>query len=156
MTDKINEEYVSFETAKLLKERRFDDSCFYVWVKSSTSDIPSLKATVNFVEGEITTNRETLDVVTNSVYIYDMYTKVEAFLCPSLQKACKWLRLIHNLNVEVYRTACGYIGCIVTIPSGTDIKFLEDNGDDLASGQYTTWEKACEAAIKYCLEKLIK
>jgi len=73
----------------------------------------------------------------------------------TLQMAIKWLREVHNLSVEVYRTACGYIGCIVAVPSGTDIKFLEEDGDDLPSGQYTSWEKACEAAIKYCLENLI-
>ena len=69
--------------------------------------------------------------------------------------AMKYLREVHNLSVEVYRTACGYIGCIVAIPSGTDIKFLEEDGDDLPSGTYTKWEYACEAAIKYCLENLI-
>ena len=77
------------------------------------------------------------------------------YSAPTLQTAMKWLREVHNLSVEVYRTACGYIGCIVAIPSGTDIKFLEEDGDDLASGTYTKWEYACEATIKYCLENLI-
>lgn len=71
------------------------------------------------------------------------------------QKAMRWLREKHNLAVEVYRTACGYVGCIVAIPSGTDIRFFEDDGDDRASGQYTTWEKVCEELIKYSLENLI-
>lgn len=68
---------------------------------------------------------------------------------------CRWLREVHNLSVEVYRTACGYVGCVVAIPSGTDIKFIEGDGDDLPSGQYTTHEKACEAAIWYCINNLI-
>jgi len=76
-------------------------------------------------------------------------------MAPTQQLACKWLREVHNLNIEVYRNACGYISCIVKIPSGTDLKFLEYEGDDLASGTYTQYEYACEAAIKYCLENLI-
>ena len=121
----ITEDYVSFETAKLLKEKGFNEGC------STTYTSNGLFHTHNY------------------------RPLVEDIFAPTLQMAMKWLRLKHNLSVEVYRTACGYIGCIVAIPSGTDIKFLEEDGDDLPSGAYTKWEYACEAAIKYCLENLI-
>lgn len=127
---KITEDYVSFETAKLLKEKGFD-----------ASEIDAYFPFVYYSNGKM-----------------DFYDDDRPlFVCEAvtLQMACKWLRIKHNLSVEVYRTACGYIGCIVNIPSGTDIKFLEEDGDDLPSGQYTKWEYACEAAIKYCLENLI-
>ena len=118
----ITEDYVSFEVAKLLKEKGFDWNC-----------------------------------ESRRFYLEPYYDQEspDGVYAPTLQMAMKWLREIHNLSVEVYRTACGYIGCIVSIPSGTDIKFLEENGDDLPSGTYTKWEYACEAAIKYCLEHLI-
>ncbi|MBR1620741.1 MAG: hypothetical protein IJ669_01305 [Prevotella sp.] len=104
-------------------------------------------------------SEETYKLLRSKGYEGEMHAvcSMEGFTRPviTLSMAMRWLREVHNLSVEVYRTACGYIGCIVAIPSGTDIKFLEEDGDDLPSGQYTTWENACEAAIKYCLENLI-
>lgn len=123
------EDYVSFKTAKLLKNKNFDWNCDTYYTENGSVTYTQLKYNHNGIK--------------------NCYSR------PTLQIAMKWLREVHNLNVEVYRTACGYIGCIVNIPSGTDIKFLEDDGDDLPSGQYTKWEYACEASIKYCLENLI-
>lgn len=128
----ITEDYVSFEIAKLLKEKGFNWDCITYYVDFEPNDV---KYSMLFENNTTWEER--------------------CYSAPTLQMAMKWLREVHNLSVEVYRTACGYIGCIVAIPSGTDIKFLEEDGDDLPSGQYTSWEKACEAAIKYCLENLI-
>ena len=128
----IKEDYVSFETAKLLKEKGFDESCYQKYDD----------------EGYLSFNHVGY---INSESPSDDFSA----LAPTHQMAMKWLREVCNLSVEVYRTACGYVGCIVSIPSGTDIKFLEEDGDDLPSGTYTKWEYACEATIKYCLEKLI-
>lgn len=139
----ITEDYVSSDIAKLLREKGFDwdDSPFSSeqekdeWIQNNSYSIPN----PNY-NADIPFDSETLTMVAPHI---------------SLQKAMKWLRVVHNLSVEVYRTACGYVGCIVTIPSGTDIKFLEEDGDDVSSGQYTKWEYACDASIKYCLENLI-
>ena len=131
----LEEDFCSYEVAKLLKEKGFDEPCIRHWDCDDHSlygynDIP----------------------ISNSELQANEYN---GFSAPSQSMAMKWLREEHNLSVEVYRTACGYIGCIVAIPSGTDIQFLEEDGDDLPSGQYTTWEKACEATLKYSLENLI-
>lgn len=125
----ITEDYVSFETAKLLKEKGFTENCLMRYNKAGGLVEESYKFNWNF---------QTID-----------------YSAPTLQMVMKWLREMHNLSIEVYRTACGYIGCIVNIPNGTDIKFLEEDGDDLPSGQYTKWEYACEASIRYCLENII-
>ena len=115
----ITEDYVSYETAKLLKEKGFKGEFHkHYWGYENGKEF--------LTEGSF-----------NPEYDYS---------APTLQVTMKWLREVHNLSVEVYRTACGYVGCIVAIPNGTDIKF---------SGQYTKWEYACESAIKYCLKNLI-
>ena len=69
----------------------------------------------------------------------------------------KWLREVHNLVIEPYRTACGYLYTVSSIPFGSCRYDNSDafDGDDEDSGQWTTWEKACEDDIKYCLENLI-
>lgn len=126
----ITEDYCSFELSKLLKEKGFNAS--------------KIDAYFPFV---YYSNRK--------MDFYDDDTPLFVCEAVTLQLAMKWLIEAYNLSVEVYRTACGYIGCIVNIPSGTDIKLLEENGDDKASGQYTKPELATEDAIKYCLEYLI-
>lgn len=133
----ITEDYVSFEVAKLLKKKGFNEKLltFYLTDEDKKEGYFQLMA---FTDDTIDNNHSD-----------------HCYLAPTLQMAIKWLREVHNLSVEVYRTACGYISCIVAVPSGTDIKFLEEDGDDLPSGQYTKWKYACEAAIKYCLENLI-
>lgn len=133
----LTEDYVSLETAKLLKEKGFPQD-------------PYICNTVYKPNGKFCINAKSFW----NPFCFALLNR-EYYMTPTLGVACKWLREFHNLNVEVYRTACGYIGCIVAIPSGTDIKFLEDDGDDKASGTYTKPELAYEATIKYCLEYLI-
>lgn len=125
----ITEAYVSFETAKLLKEKGFD---------CETDKYYS-------PEGRELTCLDDRDAEELG------YVKR-----PTLQLACKWLREVHNLCIEPYRTACGYLYTISTIPYGTNLYSDHYKGNDEDSGQWTTYEKAVEAAIKYCLENLIK
>ena len=136
----ITEDYVSFETAKLLKEKGFDEDCryFYDYKKPKSGYL---------------SNKRYGENIHNS----NDYEGRELAVCPTLQMAMKWLREVHNLVIEPYRTACGYLYTISSIPYGST-KY--DNceaydGDDEDSGQWSTWEKACEDGIKYCLEKLI-
>lgn len=132
----ITEDYVSFETAKLLKEKGFNTQC---WMYYSPD---------TFGPKMFHTQRKG-----NSQLIPEW----EECVCPTLQMAMKWLREVHNLHIEVYRTACGYLYIISKVPTGSDLYDNGDayDGDDENSGQWTTYEKACEAAIKYCLENLI-
>ena len=138
----ITEDYVSFEVAKLLRDKGFNDKCIYYYIQ--TKEMFEIDTRYHIA----LTTQELLD-------LQIIGEKEDRYAAPTQAITMRWLREVHNLSVEVYRTACGYIGCITAIPSGTDIKFLETNGDDLASGQYTKWEYACEATIKYCLEHLI-
>lgn len=130
----ITEDYVSFETAKLLKEKDFNEACRMFYCKPH--------------EGYLSNNRR--DAWWNSDLRKDM-----TCTCPTLQMAMKWLREVHNLCIEPYRTACGYLYTISKIWTGSEIYSDEFNGDDEDSGQWTTYEKAVEAAIKYSLENLI-
>lgn len=120
------EDYVSFETAKLLKEKGFTANIHGMY----DHDGKFCEATFTNVEP-----------------YYSCYA-------PTLQMAMKWLRKEHNLCIEPYRTACGYLCTISKIPTGSEIYGQKYEGDDEDSGQFTTYEKACEAAIKYCLNNI--
>ena len=129
----ITEDYVSFETAKLLKESGFNEDTNYHYGNDK----------VLYGEDDIKLNN------------YDLESNgYNGFSAPTLQMAMKWLREVHNLHIEVYRTACGYLYIISKVPTGSDIYDNGDayDGDDEDSGQWSTYEKACEAAIKYCLK----
>lgn len=131
----ITEDYVSFETAKLLKEKGFD------------CEKESITAMYR-KDGEF------YSLSSSDPYYYD-YNDFDEYdyIAPTIQMAMKWLREVHNLVIEPYRTACGYLYTISSIPYGSTLYDNSQafNGDDENSGQWTTWEKACKDGIKRCL-----
>jgi len=76
------------------------------------------------------------------------WNKTEFISKPTLQTAMKWLREAHNLNIGIlfghlrdFKTHWNFY--IEGIELGRESMFFH------------TYEEACEAAIKYCLENLI-
>ena len=125
----VTEDYVSFETAKLLKEKGFDEpcECFY----DTENNDPSI------VNGWM--------VISNSEL------EKREFVCysaPTLQMAIKWLRENHKIQIVVspYNTL-----------NKTWSYYIFKDFEPLTQRFYVfeTYEEACEAAIKYCLENLI-
>lgn len=141
--EQIQEAYVSFETAKLLKEKGFDEKCFTYFDKNGVAYV--------FTTGGVAerVNNTELD-------IYSPRIIQPECVRPTQQMVMAWLRLKYNLSIEPYRTACGYLYIISNIPYGTTLYSDHYNGDDEYCGQWTKWELACEAGIKYCLENLVK
>lgn len=124
----ITEDYVSIETAKLLKEKGFDEVCF--------------KYALN---GKIYNYGD---------FVICHKDDVEVGI-PILQSAMKWLREIHNLHIMI--DCIGFENYLPTIQfthSCKDVKF-ESKINKLGGNGFDTYEEACEEAIKYCLENLI-
>lgn len=69
----ITEDYVSFETAKLLKEKGFDEKCNMAYFN---------KTLVDYTMFGFCLGGDLLD-------------------CPTLQMAMKWLREIHKIDITV-------------------------------------------------------
>lgn len=139
----ITEDYVSFEVAKLLKEKGFNEQCTYMYDSQH-------KLYSTFEQCRQVTR-------SNSDWIhYVGQLDIVPIAAPTHQMTLKWLREVHNLCIEPYRTAAGYLYTISNIPYGSYKANSQYDADDEDSGQYTTYEKACEAAIKYCLINLIK
>lgn len=110
----ITEDYVSFETAKLLKEKGFDEEC-------------------------------------------QKYYGDYKYPCPTLQMAMKWLREEKHYYIQVMLDgwACGDHSGYYVVIQKTDSDFEIMLSDAVDEVFYQTYEEACEAAIKYCLENLI-
>ena len=131
----IIEDYVSYEIAKLLKEKGFDEICSYIW------GIPAINKGY-VLQKWIITNRQ----IKNSDLIEGAYT------APSQSLALKWLREVHNLHITIkpYITEDGNMYLF-------EIYKLEAEKFTLIKTK-TGFEKselANEAALKYTLENLI-
>ena len=141
----ITEDYVSFELAKLLKEKGFNEKClmWYYGKNIINSDGNPLKADT------------LLKAQTNSGTIKNEHT-IHACTAPTLQMAMKWLREKHNRNITV--KAHNNVARLKTIYYIEVQNLLEPAGMGFCVNGCTfrdTYEEACEAAIKYCLENLI-
>lgn len=123
----ITEDYVSFETAKLLKEKGFD-----VYVRS-------------FYEKDVYRTKEEFN--TNNV-LWNWNISDFRYSAPTLQMAMKWLREVYNLYIEMKISKNTFLwGFRVSLSNGST-SYSHAN-------VFSNYEEACEAAIKYCLEKLI-
>lgn len=138
----ITEDYVSFETAKLLKEKGFDGRCDYEYGFPAGIEQGAILQKWRISHDGRVQNSELID---------------DACSAPTLQMAMKWLREEKRYYIQVMLDswACGgHLGYYVVIQK-TDSDFemmLQDAVDEVF---YQTYEDACEAAIKYCLENLI-
>ena len=130
----IAEDYVSFETAKLLKEKGFN--------------IPTW-----------THYEDNNEIVFGDNYNWNN-SPLGQISAPTLQMAIKWLRIEHNIHIEphIVRTARSY----GYMPNYVDLKNLTPNlpfnGFDFNNpDKYvcSTPGKACEVTMLYCLENLI-
>ena len=138
----ITEDYVSFETAKLLKEKGFNEEviCYY-------DDGGSLNLN-KFVEFQCC----------NEGYGSGV------FAAPTLQNAMKWLREVHHIHTEIclYKTNESDVEPMKSrkVPYytfGVWDTITGDNIDKRFTNDFIgdTYEEACEAALKYCIENLI-
>jgi len=127
----ITEDYVSFETAKLLKDKGFNSD------SGDTSRFYLPNGNERWKYGHY--------------HDFDIKDRIE---CPTLQMAMKWLREVHNLVIQVEFIDFLEHGevWLYSIIERNTIKRLTYRDEDFTEHSY---EKACEAAIKYCLENLI-
>ena len=124
----IIEDYVSFETAKLLKEKGFDWNCITYYVDSNHNNV-------------------------QYSMLFENNTTWEECCCsaPTHQMAMKWIREVHNINIDIVsvwnQKRFEYQVFVVT-PENAKHCYIDDK-------LYLGYEEAVEAGLKYCLENLI-
>jgi hypothetical protein len=127
----IEEVYVSFEVAKLFKEKGFDGECSSFYTTSGTSRWEY-----------------------QHYHDFDIRDRIE---CTTQAMAMRWLRECHNISIEInsfwngsdndeFRFSNYTYGFRVDTPNFTD---------RYRKSAFESYEEAVEAAIKYCLENLI-
>ena len=158
----ITEDYVSFEIAKLLKAKGFDEKCSYVWMLDKANNPEDTDgvykvASPCFMEGESYVSNEDIDRV---LEYYDEYYHKDAFLCPTLQMAMKWLREEHSIIIivepHIFNTQEGratQFSFSVWVEDNYEDPYFDDSEHQFES--FSTYEKTCDVAIKYCLTNLV-
>lgn len=143
----INEDYVTFETAKLLKEKGFV--------------VPYDSFRGVYINGEFLRRDPGQGFLHN---IGDEIIEV----C-SLQMAMKWLREVHKKFIDVYSYSDSFdefihgwsffirpLKYVENIGWNWDDSFKAVTDKNMSDDKtYKTYEEACEAGIKHCLENLI-
>ena len=135
----IPEAYVSFEIAKLLKEKGFNENTLMVYM--SYGDLCKC-------------NR--YDSISNSNY-NDITKNYFECTAPTHQMACAWLREVYGIYVSAI--PCAKQHTIVWQQNIINLKPIKEGGMFLQlephRKDYNSYEEAVEAALKYSLENLI-
>lgn len=128
----IEEAYVSFENAKLLKEKGFNEPCLWGYDPYCASFARVMSEPRNSELNE-----------------YE-YSK------PTHQVAMRWLREVHHiyLNINVRVILGQWSGYDISIHATDNDGFLNKK-IPIVLKDNMSYEQACEAVIKYCLENLI-
>jgi hypothetical protein len=128
----ITEDYVSFEIAKLLKEKGFDEKLFTCYVTDKDKK-EGCFLIMSFTDDKIDNNHSDL-----------------CYSAPTLQMTMKWLREVHKAFISIIYENDGVFTANLKVPlKGVDC--MIDNKHNC----WLTYEEAVEASIKYCLENLV-
>ena len=121
----MTEELVTLETAKLLKEKGFNEYC---------KDIINHKG-----------------IMMETIFRTSKDLPKLFYSCPTQSVAQKWLRETKNIHICVYNCACGYGYEIYKADNGTHItsSVYEGPNDD---GKWDVYEDALEAGLQEALK----
>ena len=120
----ITEQYVSFETAKLAKEKGFNEPCRHY-----------------YLNGAKEVNNETI-MIYDLPYPYNSTDK-NYFAAPTQSLLARWLREKHKLFIEVT------VDSIRLIREGDSTKYYTNNKEEFRS-----YEEAMEAGLQDALKLL--
>jgi hypothetical protein len=139
----ITEDYCSYEVAKLLKEKGFDEHCWKLY-ELGDCDIPVLLNGFELSEESSFWNNKYLELYKKEhSYINDICS------APTHQMAMKWLREVRSIAIEPMLLSNGWFCQIERILEDFCKEYIDE------TDSYKTYEESVESAIKYCLENLI-
>lgn len=124
----IEEQYVSLETAKLLKDAGFDVPC-----------------TSQYTEGTVIWNVE---------YPYNFNQDDFGYSRPTQALTARWFREVHGIHVCTDVNASGWYYNLCKSDNGTHISWSSYQGPN-DGGQWDSYEEAMEAGLQKVI-KLIK
>lgn len=131
----IQEAYVSFKTAKLLKRKGFDCECYLFYSK----------------EGKCYWYR--VDGILETISNIHCPTRLIEVNCtaPTQQMAMRWLRENHHIHIMVdCLGSSNYLPTIQITNSSKDVT-VEGSESRIGGNGFDTYEEAVESALQYVL-----
>lgn len=131
----ITEDYVSYEVAKLLKEKGFPMiEHLFMYVNKDNVFMTNHYACLKLPQEEYKN-------------FYEVYIPTITH-----QMAMKWLRENKGLFINIGQSKCMSAPIKYRFSIWKDVTYIGKSGD---TGDYFTYEEAVETALKYCLTELI-
>ena len=140
MNNTITEDYVSFETARLLKEKGFDVPVYTYYTKAITK----------------TSGEQMYAYVwhSNAAKNFNNTHKDGFFSCPTIQMVMKYLREVYHLLIVIdYECEDCYVSDMYSMSEFDECGEHKHYPPTFVNCK--TYEQACEAAIKYYLENVL-
>lgn len=140
----IIEDYVSFETAKLLKERGFNEECL----------------------GTYNTSNKELSISSDFPYKNDINDDI-FIAAPTHQRVMKWLREVHKIFITIYSVSFPIreqhvytelhepVHYHFTIEKWSEYGLKQPLTDCGEFARHNYYDEAVECAINCCLENLV-
>lgn len=151
----ITEDYVSFETAKLLKQKGFSENtiCKYADTGGITEqwydNYRERLLHFDYDEGYLIEPQEPKEQ-------YEIIG--DTISAPTLQMTMKWLREVHGIIITIDFDEYELTSDNKKVGYGWNIQKVEIPTEyfKISTMAYDTYEEAVEAAIKHCLTNLIE
>lgn len=154
----MTEDFVTFEIAKKLKEKGFNEKCLFAYNDEQVINPKVVKEYGNLSDDgyyELTEDGGG-KLKWDNVYIYEqqiilrdkIIIKRNFIDAPTIAQVLKWLREEKNIHIEIRLFTCGY---------GFDIYKIYPKERIVWSGtlEYETFEQAAIRGIEYTLYNLI-
>lgn len=137
----ITEDYVSFEVAKLLKEKGFNEEI----------------ETLISPDGKIyhCDERSVFKIPHKTIKNSDINIYIDDCSCPTIQMTMKWLREVHNIFIDIYTLSplvYIYRVCLISDTTG----YLYEDYACEEGERFMSYKEAVEFALDYCLNNILE
>lgn len=168
----MKEQLISFETAKLAKEKKFYLPCHSYYFEDGEFKEFEINDTYGYYGDEFTVNREEFYNNWNDKWkttkegdrCFGCDNKpryLETFSAPTQSLLQKWLRDVHKIDIYILGYGFGYYAQLNNVPPANQesVKYVDRRWNmppkDENSGNLVTYEEALEKGLQEAL-KLIK
>ena len=164
---RINEDYVSFETAKLLKKAGFNELCRTSYGNAYLHNGEYIDEDEEFELKEEGKESEIEILKGGSIYGFwndNNSNPKSVYSRPTLQMAMKWLRETYKFFIDIQCYGCesnrkahfeySYV-ISECIKVKTEICTVAETVERKCKAHFLSYEKACDEALKYALKNMV-
>lgn len=135
----MKDQLISFETAKLAKEKGFDELCLHFYCKNSVCNYLDKPYEYNF---RVNANKEEIHNRVQDNFGYGL-----TWSAPTQALLQRFIRETRRVHIEIHRNASGYYWSMCMSDGGTNLGWSNMSGPN-DSGVWDSFEDALENALQ--------